>query len=93
MRWSKQKQHGCGNAVIRSMNLSIDDITLRFYEPTHGQNEGDSAHSTIEYAIRKAGDIFLPSQLGPITRLSRKDKTYIVHQLNLEDFLEFTTLS
>lgn len=87
------------NTMVEAMmlyavsNLSIDDITLRFFEPAHGQNEGDSAHSAIEYAIRKAGDIFLPSQLVPIMRLSRKDKPYIVHQLNLEDFLDFTTLS
>lgn len=74
-------------------NLPIDNIVLRFFEANHGQNEGDSAHSAIEYAVRKAGDIFLPSQLIPIMRLARPQKPYVIHQMNTEDFLDFKTLA
>lgn len=42
---------------------NIKEIVLRFSIPGPGQNEGDSAHSAISYALKKSGDIFFPSQI------------------------------
>ncbi|CAB3248457.1 unnamed protein product [Arctia plantaginis] len=64
-------------------SLSVQEIVLSISVPCHGQNEGDSAHSAIDYAIKKSGDIFLPSRRQP----------YIVTALSYSDFLDFKALS
>lgn len=74
-------------------SVYIDEVFLRFFEPYHGQNEGDSAHSAISYALKKCGEIFTPSQLIPIIRLARKKHPYTVNQLNYFDFKNFKKLS
>jgi len=88
------------NTIIAGMLLyavqqckSITSIQLNFFEAYHGQSEGDSAHSAISYAIKKAGDINVPSQLVPIIRMARRSQPYIVNRLNTEDFLDFKQLS
>ncbi|CAG9766085.1 unnamed protein product [Ceutorhynchus assimilis] len=77
--------------VLQSKHLK--EISLRFFSPNHGQSEGDSAHSAITYAIKKAGDLFTPSQLVPVFRLARRNKPYKVYHLNYNDFLDYKTLS
>lgn len=77
--------------VLNCENLK--EISLRFFSPNHGQNEGDSAHSAINYAVKKAGDLFTPSQLVPVFRLARQKKPYQVYTLNFDDFLNFKKLS
>lgn len=79
------------HAVTNLKNLQC--ISLRFFEPYHGQSEGDAAHSTIDYAIKKSGDLFVPSQLAPVIKLARRKNPYIVHSLTSTDFLDFKTLS
>lgn len=77
--------------VLQSTHLK--EISLRFFSPNHGQSEGDSAHSAITYAIKKAGDLFTPSQLVPVFRLARHTKPYKVYHLNFDDFLDYKKLS
>lgn len=95
---------GCGGqnrnsivaaALIYILNnsLNIEEITLRFSIPNHGQSAGDSAHSAISYALKKAGDVFIPAQLVPIMRLARIDQPYRVFPLIHTDFLDFKKLS
>lgn len=78
-------------SVANSAN--IEEITLRFFESFHGQNEGDSVHSAVSLAISNAGNLFLPSQLYPIVRLARRKQPYCVHTLQHSDFLDFKKLS
>lgn len=68
---------------------NISKITLKFFEPNHGQNEGDSVHSAIGQAITQAGDLFVPSQLTPIISLARRRQPYHVHPMETQDFLDF----
>lgn len=75
------------HVVLTSKNIRM--ISLRFFEPYHGQNEGDSAHSAIQTSISAAGDLFVPSQLIPVIRLARHKKPYIVQTLESQDFLDF----
>jgi len=77
--------------LSRSKNL--EEISLRFFETNHGQNEGDSAHSAIGHAVKTAGDLFLPSQLTTIFALARPKQPYMVHSLQWDDFFDFKTLS
>ena len=78
------------HAVATSNNLQ--EISLRYFESFHGQNEGDSVHSAIATAMKRSGDLFVPSQLVPVFSLARRQQN-IVHQLQFEDFLDFKTLS
>lgn len=41
-----------------SRRQSITEISLRYYEPNHGQSEGDSCHRAITYAVSKQGSYF-----------------------------------
>ena len=93
---------GCGgqnkNSITPAMMLymlsksaNMEDISLRFFETYHRQNEGDSAHSAINHPLKSAEDVFHPLELGPIFKLARPP--YIVHQLDFDDFLDFKTLS
>lgn len=75
------------HAVTRSVNISF--ISLTFFEPYHGQNEGDSALSAISSALKTAGTVYVPSQFKPIIRLARRKQPYSVHSLENTDFLDF----
>lgn len=77
--------------VINSTNLS--EVSLRFFETNHGQCEGDSAHSAIGHALKKAGDLFLPSQVATVMSLARPQKPYIIKQMQYKDFFDFKGLS
>ncbi|CAH1105739.1 unnamed protein product [Psylliodes chrysocephalus] len=74
-------------------STTLDEIRISFFEPHHGQSEGDSAHSAIGYAVKGAGDIFIPSQLTSIIRLARRKHPYNVEGMNPEKFLAFKELS
>ena len=78
---------GCGgqnkNSIMATMLLytvlhskNLNEISLKFFETSHGQNEGDSVHSSISHAIKHAGNIFVPSQLCPIFKLARRQHPY-----------------
>ncbi|CAG9818216.1 unnamed protein product [Phaedon cochleariae] len=79
------------HTVLNSENL--EEITLRFFESYHGQNEDDSAHSAISYAMKHAGNLFIPSQLYPVFKLARKQQPYDLIPLQFDDILDFKTLS
>lgn len=53
----------------------------------------DSAHSAISYAIKKAGELRVPSQLTPIFRLARRAKPYNVFSFTYSNFLDFKQFS
>lgn len=78
---------------IVNNSTNIEEIELRISVPCHGQNEGDSAHSAISYALKKSGDVHVPSQLNPIFRLARIKKPYDVVTMDYSDFLNFKKLS
>lgn len=75
------------NVVSNSKNISF--ISLKFFEPYHGQNEGDSAHSAISTALGTAGNISVPSELKTVIRLARKNQPYVVHSMENCDFPDF----
>uniref|UniRef100_A0A8D8X2V7 Uncharacterized protein n=1 Tax=Cacopsylla melanoneura TaxID=428564 RepID=A0A8D8X2V7_9HEMI len=84
------------NSMVAAMFLyalhnstGISEITLKFFEPNHGQNEGDSVHSAIGQAINRAGDLFIPSQLTPIITLARRRQPYRVYPMETQDFYDF----
>lgn len=62
---------------------------MNYFEPYHGQNEGDSCRSTISYAVKKGGDVFVPSLLHSIFKLARRENPYIVIPMQAKDFLDF----
>ena len=76
--------------VQNSRNLK--KITVYFYETSLGQSEGDSMHSTIERMLKRSGEVFLPSQLSTIIRLSRH-KPYIVNAVQTEDIKDWKAYS
>lgn len=82
-----------GMLLYAVTKLCIQEITLRFFETNHGQSEGDSAHSAIGYAIKTAGELYVPSQIVPIMRLARSSKPYIVHVLENNDLIDFKEVS
>ena len=94
---------GCGgqnkNSVLPAMFMhflqeatSLKQISVYFFATSHGQCEGDSMHSTIERAVRRAGDIFVPTQLATIIRMARKEP-YIVHEVQSSSILDWKSLS
>ena len=76
-----------------SHSTNLEEISLRFFETNHGQNEGDSAHSAIGHALKNAGNVFLPCQVTTVMSLARPSKPYIITQMQAEDFVDFKTLS
>lgn len=78
---------------VNRLEVSVEKMSLLYFEAYHGQNEGDSAHSAIKTAIDNAGDLFVPSQLVPVFKLARRKKPYVVHTPQTSDFLDFKLLS
>ena len=78
---------------------SVQTVTLYFFETYHGQSEGDSMHSVIERAMRRAGNLYLPSQLAAVCRTARKRRNskdphrvitpYEVEEVSTEDILDW----
>lgn len=79
------------HAVTSFKNLRT--IYLKFFEPCHGQNEGDSAYSSINAALKVAGDVYVPSELKSIIRLSRRKTPYKLESVHNTDFLDFMGLA
>ncbi|XP_074659568.1 uncharacterized protein LOC141912244, partial [Tubulanus polymorphus] len=75
---------GCGgqnkNSIVPTMihyfihevAQSIEQVTLYYFETGHGQSEGDTIHSNIERALKKAGNVYVPSQLPLVLTLACK---------------------
>ena len=61
---------------------------MHYFETNHGQWEGDPIHSTVERAIRKAGELFTPSQLAIVIKLARRNKSYHVHEILPSDIID-----
>jgi len=74
-------------------STNIQEISIKFFEMAHGQNEGDVVHSTIGTAVSRAGDVFVPTELTTIIKLARPKQPYQVIPLQYEDFLDFNKLS
>lgn len=77
--------------------LPINKITHKFLIRGHTQNEGDTAHSLIEKAIKRAkksGAIYVPDQYVQIIRSAKiKGNQFIAEELNFDDFYDLKTLS
>nr|CAH7767959.1 unnamed protein product [Callosobruchus chinensis] len=95
---------GCGgqnrNTIVFTMLLhtitnakSLRNISLSFFETNHGQNEGDSAHSSIATAMSLVGNISVPSELPPIFRLARRAQPYKVMVMSSNSFFDYKLLS
>ena len=63
---------GCGRQnKISIFPTILLNLVNNLKDVSHGQNEGDSVHSTISAAYKGAGEVFTPSELVPIFRLVR----------------------
>lgn len=78
---------------IVNTSTNIQKISIKYFETAHGQNEGDSVHSTIGAAVSRAGDVFLPIELTTIMKLARTTQPYQVIPLQHDDFIDFKKLS
>lgn len=88
------------NTIIACMLLyfvreskNVNEVSLRFFETTHGQNEGDSAHSAISTAVDDTGEILVPSMMPSIIEKARHNNPYKVHVMTFKDFLDFKSYS
>lgn len=77
--------------------LRIKSITHKFLIRGHTQNEGDTAHSIIEKAIKKAkksGPIYVPEQYVQIIRFAKKNgNPFVVEEQNYSDFYDLKKLT
>ena len=89
------------NSIIPAMLMffvershSVEEVTLHFFETNHGQSEGDAMHSTIERAMRKVGEMFVPSQLVTLIKMSRSTpRPYNVRAIQSSDINDWKTYS
>ena len=86
------------NTVLPTMCLkfleistNVKNITIHYFEPHHGQSEGDSAHSCVERAVRRIPEIMLPSELSAIIAMSRKNNN--IHHLRTPDVHDWKNAS
>ena len=63
--------------LFLSESRSVESVTVNYFEPHHGQNEGDSIHSYVERAMKKHMEIRLPCQLATIIRSGRKQPIHV----------------
>ena len=94
----------CGqnqNSIVPSMflyflerSISVQEISLHFFETNHGQSEGDSIHSTIERQMKQVGEPFIPSQLATLIKMARKvPRPYVVRNVQSSDILDWKSYS
>lgn len=94
----QQKNQSMINMYKLAVNTlkNVHTITHKFLVKGHTQNEGDSAHSIIEKAVKRAllsGPIFVPSQYAMIIKTAKKTgKPYYVHEQSFKDFKDFKVL-
>lgn len=70
------------------------DITHRFLEKGHTQNEGDSMHAVIENAKKRQSVLYVPEQWVTLIRMSKTTgKPYSVTEMSQDDFYNFKILS
>lgn len=88
------------NTIVASMLIffirtskNVKEVSLRFFETNHGQNEGDSAHSAISTAMEAEGEILVPSKMPAIFEKARINQPYKVRSMNANDFLDFKSYS
>ncbi|KAG4079311.1 hypothetical protein HA402_008003 [Bradysia odoriphaga] len=88
------------NTIIAAMLLyfirqskNVKEVSLRYFVTNHGQNEGDSAHSTISTAMDSKAHILVPSLMPNIIATARNENPYKVHSLGFTDFLDFKAYS
>lgn len=88
------------NTIIPAMLLyfvnkarSIKEIFVNFFEPHHGQNEGDAVHSCVERALRRQPEVMVPSELTGIIRGCRKTAPTVVREVCTYDVGDWKDLS
>ncbi|CAH1634675.1 unnamed protein product [Spodoptera littoralis] len=76
--------------AIRAYDL--ENITHRFFETGHGQNEGDSMHSCIERAMKNKV-LYTPDQVYSIIMNAKvTGNKYKVHEMKQRDFYNIKNL-
>lgn len=72
------------NCAANSLKV---DITHRFLEKGHTQNEGDSMHAVIENAKKRQTAIYTPDQWVTLIRMAKTTgKPYVVKEMGQENF-------
>ncbi|XP_074658224.1 uncharacterized protein LOC141911149 [Tubulanus polymorphus] len=74
-------------------SVNVQSITIRYFEPHHGQNEGDAVHSCVERAIKRIPEIMTPSELSAIIKMARLRSTTSVTQVDTGDILNWKDLA
>lgn len=78
-------------------NYRINSITHKYLIRGHTQNEGDAVHNVIEKSLKKlkkSGPIYVPEQyVFMIRNAKKKGNSYIVKEMNFNDFIDLKRLS
>ena len=87
------------NTIVPSMVLHflshsthVNEVSIYFFEPHHGQNEGDSVHSCVERSLKKFPKLRLPSEIATVIRGCRQAGTF-VHEIQTTDILNWKVYS
>ena len=74
------------NTILKTEYLN--EITILYFEKNHGQCEGDAIHSVIERSLKSVREIYVPSQLSTLVRLSAASP-YTVHDVQTSDIKDY----
>lgn len=70
------------------------DITHRFLEKGHTQNEGDSMHAVIENAKKRQSVLYVPEQWVTLIRMAKTTgRIYNVTEMSQNDFFNFKDIT
>lgn len=70
------------------------DITHRFLEKGHTQNEGDSMHAVIENAKKRQSVLYVPEQWVTLIRMAKvTGQIYNVTEMSQNDFFYFKDIT
>ena len=71
----------------------VKQITHRFFESGHSQNENDSVHSVIERARKRCVPILTPDEYCVVARMAAQTRPYTVVEMGESDFKDFKKTS
>lgn len=82
-------------AMLALASLTFElDITHRFLEKGHTQNEGDSMHGVIENAKKRQSVLYVPEQWVTLMRMAKTTgKVYNVTEMSQSDFFNFKNIT
>ncbi|XP_030753125.1 uncharacterized protein LOC115880137 [Sitophilus oryzae] len=93
----QKNRYTIGMYLYALKNYQINSITHKYLIRGHTQNEGDAVHSVIEKSLKKlkkSGLIYVPEQyVFMIRNAKKKGNSYIVKEMNFNDFIDLKRLS